>query len=184
LDNGRAIFNIAFIVVLVSLLVQGGTIGPLARRLGLIVPQPIGPLAKVERERPGSAHHELLPDTVGPGSPVARGERMPRWARPSLVVRDGRSMKDQEAGRLVAGDHVYIFVSDRYTRLLDRLFASRTEVDPDDADFFGAFAVDPNHTADELEANYGPGLTEAERKLTIGQLMRQRLGGHAEYADR
>ena len=184
LEDGRAIFNTAFIVVLVSLVIQGWTVGPLARRLGLIVPQRIGPLEKVELELPGSAHHELLAYTVAAGSPVARGERIPRWARPSLVVRDGRSMKYQESGRLVAGDHVYIFVPDRYPRLLDRLFASRTEVSPDDADFFGAFAVDPNRSAGELEANYGPGLTEAEKKLTIGQLMQQRLGGHAEYADR
>lgn len=184
LENGRAIFNTAFIVVLVSLVIQGWTVGPLARRLGLIVPQRIGPLEKVELELPGSAHHELLAYTVVAGSPVARGERIPRWARPSLVVREGRSMKYQDSGRLVAGDHVYIFVPDRYPRLLDRLFASRTEVSPDDADFFGAFAVDPNRSASELEANYGPGLTEAEAKLTIGQLMQLRLGGHAEYADR
>ena len=184
LEDGRTIFNTAFIVVLVSLVVQGWTVGPLARRLGLIVPQRIGPLEKVELELPGSAHHELLAYTVVAGSPVARGERIPRWARPSLVVRDGRSMKYQESGRLVAGDHVYIFVSDRYPRLLDRLFASRSEVSADDADFFGAFAVDANRFAGELEANYGPGLTEAEGKLTIGQLMLQRLGGHAEYADR
>jgi len=164
--------------------IQGWTVGPLARRLGLIIPQRIGPLEKVELELPGSAHHELLAYTVAAGSPVARGERIPRWARPSLVVRDGRSMKYQESGRLVAGDHVYIFVPDRYPRLLDRLFASRTEVSPDDADFFGAFAVDPARSAAELEANYSPGLTDAEKKLTIGQLMQQRLGGHAEYADR
>ena len=82
-----------------------------------------------------------------PGSPVARGERIPRWARPSLVVRDGRSMRFQDMGRLMAGDHVYIFVPDRYPRLLDRLFASRAEVDPEDADFFGAFAVDPARPA-------------------------------------
>jgi cell volume regulation protein A len=184
LENGRAIFNTAFIVVLVSLVIQGWTVGPLARRLGLIVPLRIGPLEKVELELPGSAHHELLAYTVAAGSPVARGERIPRWARPSLVVRDGRSMKYQESGRLIAGDHVYIFVPDRYPRLLDRLFASRTEVSPDDADFFGAFAVDPARSAAELEANYGPGLTDAEKKLTIGQLMQQRLGGRAEYADR
>jgi len=184
LEQGRDIFNVAFIVVLVSLVVQGWTIGPLARRLGLIVPQRTGPLDKVELELPGSAHHELLAYTVAAGSPVARGERIPRWARPSLVVRDGRSMKYQESGRLVAGDHVYIFVPDRYPRLLDRLFASRTEVSTDDADFFGAFAVDPTRSAAELEANYAPGLTEAEKKLTISQLMQQRLGGHAEYADR
>ena len=52
-------------------------------------------------------------------------------------------MKFQDSGRLAAGDNVYIFVSDRYPRLLDKLFASRTAMDPEDADFFGAFAVDP-----------------------------------------
>jgi len=184
LENGRVIFNYAFIVVLVSLVVQGWTVGPLARRLGLIVPARLGPLDKVELELPGSAHHELLAYTVVPGSPVARGQRIPRWARPSLVVRDGRSMRFQEMGRLVAGDHVYIFVPDRYPRLLDRLFASRAEVDPEDEDFFGAFAVDPTRPATELEAAYGPELTEPERKLTIGGLIRERLGGLAEYADR
>ena len=143
LDHGREIFNIAFIIVLVSLIVQGWTVGWLARRLGLIVPARIGPLEKVELELPGSAHHELLAYTVVAGSPVARGERIPRWARPSLVVRNGRSKRFQDMGRLMAGDHVYIFVPDRYPRLLDRLFASRAEVDPEDADFFGAFAVDP-----------------------------------------
>jgi potassium/hydrogen antiporter len=184
LENGRLIFNIAFIVVLVSLVVQGWTVGPLARRLGLIVPARLGPLDKVELELPGSAHHELLAYTVVPGSPVARGQRIPRWARPSLVVREGRSMRFQDMGRLVAGDHVYIFVPDRYPRLLDRLFASRAEVDPEDEDFFGAFAVDPSRPASDLEAAYGAALTEAERKLTIGALVNDRLGGHAEYADR
>ncbi|NGO51906.1 potassium/proton antiporter [Allomesorhizobium camelthorni] len=184
LENGREIFNIAFIVVLVSLVIQGWTVGPLARRLGLIVPARLGPLEKVELELPGSAHHELLAYTIVPGSPVARGQRIPRWARPSLVVREGRSIKFQDAGRLTEGDHVYIFVPDRYPRLLDRLFASRTEVDPEDADFFGAFAVDPTRPAADLEAAYGPGLTEAETAMTIGQLILARLGGHAEYADR
>ncbi len=184
LENGRDIFNIAFIVVLVSLVVQGWTVGPLARRLGLIVPARLGPLEKVELELPGSAHHELLAYTIVPGSPVARGQRIPRWARPSLVVREGRSIKYQDAGRLAEGDHVYIFVPDRYPRLLDRLFASRTEVDPEDADFFGAFTVDPTRPAADLEAAYGTGLTEAETGMPIGALILARLGGRAEYADR
>ncbi|PLP59875.1 potassium/proton antiporter [Mesorhizobium loti] len=184
LEHGRLIFNVAFIIVLVSLVVQGWTVGPLARRLGLIVPARIGPLDKVELELPGSAHHELLAYRVVAGSPVARGERIPRWARPSLVVRDGRSMRFQDMGRLQAGDNVYIFVPDRYPRLIDKLFASRAVVDPEDADFFGAFAVDPARPADELEAAYSPGLTEEERKLTIGALVTERLDGHAEYADR
>jgi cell volume regulation protein A len=184
LERGRDVFNIAFIVVLVSLVVQGWTVGWLARRLGLIVPARIGPLEKVELELPGSAHHELLAYTIVPGSPVARGERIPRWARPSLVVRNGKSMRFQDMGRLAAGDHVYIFVPDRYPRLLDKLFASRTEVDPEDADFFGAFAVDPKRPAAELDAAYGAGLNASERKLTIAALIEMRVHGKAEYADR
>ncbi len=184
LENGRTIFNIAFIVVLVSLVVQGWTVGPLARWLGLIVPARLGPLQKVELELPGSAHHELLAYTVVAGSPVLRGQRIPRWARPSLVVRDGRSTKYQDTGRLMAGDHVYIFVPDRYPRLLDRLFASRTEVDPEDEDFFGAFAVDPARPASDLEAAYEAKLGDGERSLPIGTLMNNRLAGNAEYADR
>ncbi|WP_080919005.1 potassium/proton antiporter [Manganibacter manganicus] len=184
LEHGRLIFNVAFIIVLVSLVVQGWTVGPLARRLALIVPARLGPLDKVELELPGSARHELLAYKVAPGSPVARGQRIPRWARPSLVVREGRSMRFQDMGRLAAGDNVYIFVSDRYPQLLDKLFASRAAVDPEDADFFGAFALDPARPANELESAYGPGLTEEERKMNVSDLVIARLGGHAEYADR
>ncbi len=184
LENGRLLFNIAFIVVLVSLLVQGWTIGPVARRLGLIIPPRSGPLDKVELELPGSAHHELLAYRVARGSPVARGGRIPRWARPSLVIREGRSLKPQDAGRLLADDLVYIFVSDRYPRLLDRLFATKVSLAADDEEFFGAFTVDPDHLASEISAAYGAELRPGEANLTIAKLMLARLGGHAEYADR
>lgn len=184
LPNGGYIFNSAFIIVLVSLVVQGWTIGPLARRLGLVVPPRIGPLDKVELELPGAARHELLAYRVAAGSPVARGVRIPRWARPSLVVREGRSMAYQYAGRLVVDDHVYIFVPDRYPPLLDRLFASRADLDEDDADFFGEFAIDAGRPASDLDLAYGLGLSEEEARLTIAELVIARLGGRAEYADR
>jgi len=183
-EGGRAIFNIVFIVVLISLVLQGWSIRPVARRLGMVVPPRIGPVDKVELELPGSAHHELLAYRVVAGSPVERGERIPRWARPSLVVRDGRSMAYQYAGRLMAGDRVYIFVPGRYPRLLDRLFASPTEVDPEDAEFFGAFAVDPKRPMSDIEAAYALGLSEEDQALTIADLVRMKLGGRAEYGDR
>lgn len=183
-EGGRTLFNVAFIIVMVSLIVQGWTVLPLARRLGLVIPQRIGPVDKVELELPGAAHHELLAYRIVEGSPVARTGRIPRWARPSLVIRDGRSLQFQYAGRPRAGDHVYIFVSDKYPRLLDRLFASKAPVSADDADFFGAFAIDPSRPASELALAYGVKVTDAESKLPISQFMAERLGGRVEYADR
>ena len=93
-------------------------------------------------------------------------------------------MQFQYAGRPRAGDHVYIFVSDKYPRLLDRLFASKAPVAADDADFFGAFGIDPARPASELAAAYGVNVSEAEARLTIAQFMVDRLGGRVEYADR
>ncbi|AIC28862.1 cation/H+ antiporter protein CvrA [Rhizobium etli bv. mimosae str. IE4771] len=185
LENGQIFFNTAFIIVLVSLLLQGWTIKPVAKKLGLIIPPRIGAVDKVEVDLPGAANHELLSYRVIKDSPVLRGERIPRWATPSLVIRDGKSMRYQYAGRLRENDLVYLFIVPSYSRLLDRLFASRAPVDEDDAEFFGAFALSPARPAADLDAAYGPGLlNEAEKGLTIAELMRQRLGGKADYADR
>lgn len=185
IDDNHIFFNTAFIIVLVSLLVQGWTIRPVAERLGLIIPPRMGEVDKVELDLPGRANHELISYRVIKDSPVLRGERIPRWAVPSLVIRDGRSMRYQYAGRLRENDQVYLFIAPGYSRLLDRLFASRAPVDEDDADFFGAFAVSPSRPARELDAAYGPGiLSTAEQAMTVGDLMTYRLGGKADYADR
>ncbi|WP_119458357.1 potassium/proton antiporter [Rhodospirillaceae bacterium SYSU D60014] len=184
LENGQVFFNIAFIIVLTSLLVQGWTISPAARWLGLIIPPRIGPLEKFELELPGGAHHELIAYRVVPDSPVARGERIPRWARPSLVIREGRSMRYQLAGRLKAGDYVYLFIAPRYMRLLDRLFASPAKLAGDDAEFFGEFQIDPGKTLADLEKAYNVALPTHAPETTIESFMVERLGGRTEVGDR
>ena len=183
-ENGQVFFNTAFIIVLTSLLVQGWTIGPTARWLGLIIPPKIGPLEKVELELPGGAHHELIAYRVVPDSPVARGERIPRWASPSLVIRDGQSMRHQYAGRLRAGDYVYLFIAPRYTRLLDRLFASPAKVAGDDEEFFGEFRIDPGKTLADLKKAYDVALPTHALETRIERFMIERLGGRAEVGDR
>jgi cell volume regulation protein A len=183
LPRGQEIFNIAFIVVLASLLVQGWTVRPIAHRLGLIIPPTIGPVDKVELELPGTANHELVVYHVVADSPVVRGERIPRWARPSLVVRNGQSIRPQNAGRIEAGDRVYLFASPRNIRLLDRLFASPARLADDDKDFFGEFYIDAGQPIAQLAQAYGvaaPGSPETP----IGVFMRERLGGNVEAGDR
>lgn len=185
IEHGKIYFNTTFIIVLVSLLVQGWTIKPVARRLGLIIPPRLGAIDKLELDLPGAANHELLSYRIIKDSPIMRGERIPRWAVPSLVIRDGKSMRYQYAGRLRENDQVYMFVAPTYSKLLDRLFASRAPVDEDDAEFFGAFSISATRPARELDAAYGPGLLhDNEKDLSIGDLIALRLGGHVEYADR
>ncbi|MBA3041435.1 MAG: potassium/proton antiporter [Alphaproteobacteria bacterium] len=185
LEKGQTYFNVAFIVVMISLVLQGWTIKPVARKLGLIIPPRIGAIDKLELDLPGAAHHELLAYRVVADSPVLRGERIPRWAMPSLVIRDGKSMRYQYAGRLRENDQVYLFIAPGYSKLLDRLFASKAPVEEDDSEFFGTFAISPNTRVEDLNQAYGPlSISEADRAKTVAELIAQRLGGQADYADR
>lgn len=185
LPNGQSFFNITFIIVLVSLVLQGWTLKPVAKRLGLIIPKQTGVVDRLEVDLPRSSNHELVAYRLIKDSPVLSGERLPRWAMPSLVIRDGRSMRFQYAGRLKENDIAYLFVTPNFIPLLDRLFATRAELDPEDEEFFGTFAISPHRPARELDAAYGPGLLiDSERGMTVGELMLSRLGGRADYADR
>jgi cell volume regulation protein A len=88
------------------------------------------------------------------------------------------------AGRLQAGDRIYLFVPPRYTRLLDRLFASPTAVEDDDKDFFGEFTVDPARTLGDLARNYEVAADCGDAGTSIAAFIEGRLGGRTEVGDR
>lgn len=183
-EGGAMFFNIVFMMVLVSLLVQGWTIRPLARRLGLVVPPELGPVERVQLELPGSPRHELTVYHVIEDSPVLRGARLPRWARPSLVVRDGRSVRYQQARALTPGDYVYIFIVPEHVRLLDRLFASPRMVGRDDPEFFGELPLHPGGKLALLQDVYGIVGKAADPEMTIGEHLMQELHGQPVAGDR
>ena len=184
LGSGQYLFNAAFIIVLVSLLVQGWTIRPLARWLGVVVPPRTGPVERVELELPGTAHHELVVYHITEGSPVAKGHRLPRWARPSLVVREGRSFSLHHAGRLRPDDYVYIFTSPTFIALLDRLFASRATLSAADQDFYGDLMIAPTASLGALAESYGLEVAAADRETAVADFMLRQFNGRIEVGDR
>jgi potassium/hydrogen antiporter len=184
LDNGQMVFNTAFIVVVVSLLVQGWTIGAMARWLGLIVPPRRGPVERVELELPGNADQELVAYTVHAKSPAARGQRMPRWARPSLVIRADAVVPLHKAKPLQPGDHVYLFAPPHQLPLIDKLFGGSRALDQDDREFYGDLVLSPDATVEQIAEMYGLPLSLANAKLTLSDLLRHEFGGSCELGDR
>lgn len=183
LPEGHLYFNVAFVVVVVSLLVQGWSIGFVARRLGLIVPPQHGPLHRTELELPGGGDHEIVGYRVHPDSRVAKGERIPRWARPSLILRDGRSLRPHTAGRIHAGDQVYIVTATSYLPLLDQLFAGPAE-SAFDPQLYGEFLLDPGARLADVAAAYDAEVPAAEADMTLREFLRRRLHGNVEPGDR
>lgn len=184
LPLGELFFNIAFIVVLASLLLQGWTVGPLARRLGLVVPARDGTADRLELDLPDNVRYELVTYRLPDNCAALKLATLPRWARPSLIVRDGRALKPHQSERLMAGDHVYLFVHPGHVRLLDRLFGSPRPLGSADREFFGDFAIGPDARLGELAEYYqldlGPGL----ERLTACQMFAREFAGRAEVGDR
>ncbi len=182
LANGQVFFNVTFIVVLASLLVQGWSIRLVARWLGMIVPARHGPVQRLQLELPGG-DHEMVAYRVHPESRVAKGERIPRWARPSLLVRDGVSLRPHNAGRPQPGDQIYIIATPNYLPLLDRLFAAPAE-SPTDPNLYGEFALSPDARLGDVAAAYDFAVDPADAELTLRAYLRRALAGEIELGDR
>jgi len=183
LPQGRAYFIVAFLVVLVSLGLQGWTLGSVARFLGQIVPKRIGPVERMELEIPG-ARHELVAYRIVADSLVARGHRLPRWAEPSLVLRDGKSYSAHAAGVLKPGDTAYLFARPERVPHLDRLFASAAPAAEADRRFFGDFALDPASHMKELALSYGLPVAVDDYGLNVAQWLVRELGHFPGIGDR
>ncbi len=183
LSFGQEIFNITFIVVLFSLLVQGWTIGPMARWLKLLVPPRIGPVERIELELPGRGNHEIVTYVVHPESPVAKGQRIPRWARPALLVRNGRSLRPDRSGRPEAGDQIYVLTTPNFISLLDGLFAGPV-AGAFDPQLYGEFAIAPETRLADLAAMYDARVAPEDAEMTVAELLRRELAGDIEQGDR
>ena len=183
LPGAQDLFNAAFIIVLTSLLVQGWTIGPVARFLGLVVPARHGPVDRIELELPGRGNHEIVAYVVHPESAVAKGQRIPRWARPALLVRGGRSLQPDRAGRPEPGDQIYVITTPEHIGLLDRLFAGPAE-GAGDPRLYGEFGLAPDTILADLAKAYDALVAPGDEGLTVGELLRRELAGAIEQGDR
>lgn len=122
--HAQIYFNVAFVVVIVSLVVQGWTLTPLAKRLGLAVRQTTRSVQRVEIDLPGQVAQEMVGYQVTPHCPILNRDSIPKWAKPVFVVRDDVILDPQQAGSLKPGDYGYFLAATDRVAELDGLFAS------------------------------------------------------------
>jgi potassium/hydrogen antiporter len=108
-------FNIAFFAVLLSTIVQGATIEPLARRLHMTtstpaLPRPLGESATVH-----AMGAEIVEYPVAKGDAVVgmhvRDLGLPREALVNVIVRGGRAIPPRGSTRVSAGDVLHMMVT-------------------------------------------------------------------------
>ena len=110
-EHASIYFQVAFAVVIVSLVVQGWTIAQAARLLEVELPPMPRTAPRIDVDLPAS-ERDLLIYSVGPGSRIARRglRRLLQLENTSLVgaVRDGRLLRPRELDRLDPGDSVLV----------------------------------------------------------------------------
>lgn len=182
LENGSFYFNVVFVMVMVSLLVQGWTIQPAAKLLKMSLPSEQGLVDRVELELRGATEMELVGYKIHPDSAIAKGERIPRWARPVMVIRDGLSYSVHTIGPLQAHDQVYLFASARRVRLLDQIYASPWEEMSTESDI--QFRVKGSTKMSDLVRQYGLEDIDASDGVTAGQFIDRSFDGAPVVGDR
>ena len=155
LPNAHLYFDVGFIVVLVSLLVQGWTIAPAARRLGVSFPRSDPLPRRVELDLPGQLEQEIVGYPLRANSPYLRRGLLPSWARPTLVVRDEEIFSPAEADPVRVGDYVYLLAPPEKAPALDRFFVDMPPPSAPDPRLLGDFFVAGDVTLGALGEIYG-----------------------------
>lgn len=153
-------FNVAFFVVLVSLVLQGWTVAPAARLFGLEVPPKPDPVLRVDVGVPGTPDRDMLVYRIAPGCPALRQPlahiALPERTRIASVTRGTALLQPDELENLAPGDHVYVLAppaeADRVTRLFTvpeapEYLAERR--------FFGDFVLNGDARVGDLAGFYG-----------------------------
>jgi len=184
LPHAQLVFNVAFVVVLASLLVQGWTLGLAARLFDVALPHREGTVRRVELDLPGSLERELVGYPVAAQARVLAGAPLPAWARLTLVVREGTIQPAHEAGALHAGDYAYLLAPPGRVYRLDWLFAPPEEAREAERELFGEFTFDADVHLGEIAEFYALPVRARDAPLTLAEHFAQRFEHTIEVGDR
>lgn len=189
LPGARSLFDLAFVVVLLSLLLQGWTVALAARSLGLELPATPGPASRVEIEVPTRFDRTVTGYVVGERSRAVGHDPdrmlLPRRTRILSVIRDGAVLDRGAPQSLRAGDYALTVAPPEESAAMDRLFAARPESEAADrASLFGEFAFPGTAPARAVLETYGLVLPPQEVALSVSDLMLRRLGRAPVVGDR
>jgi cell volume regulation protein A len=160
-------FDVAFVVVVISLLLQGWTLAPAARWLHVALPRVDRGPRRVELDLPGQLEQQLVGYSVRPKSLYFRRGLIPSWSKPTLVIRDERILSPAEADPIAAGDYIYLLAPPEKAEALDRFFVDMPPSSAPDPHQLGEFVVSGEHTLGELAEIYGVAVDEDQAKQTL-----------------
>lgn len=160
-------FDVTFVIVVISLLLQGWTLALAARRLHVALPRVDRAPRRVELDLPGQLAQQLVGYAVRPKSLYLRRGILPSWSKPTLVIRKGQILSPVEADPVVAGDYLYLLAPPERAEALDRFFIDMPPAAAPDPRLFGDFMLSGDVTVGALSEAYGIEVGPDDAALTL-----------------
>ena len=188
IDEAHLIFNVAFMVVLMSLILQGTSIPLAARWLKVAIPGKAEPLSRTPLKGLSDARFDLVEYRI-PRHAAVIGARplqiaLPEGCRMLTIARGSELLLPQEVEDIVAGDVISLTAPDHAIDQLSEIFHAQDKSRRAVHEFYGDFILDADALLRDVAALYGsPELHQGLQDLTLDHAMRRTLGRYAVQGD-
>jgi cell volume regulation protein A len=167
LSKAYLYFDVAFVVVIISLLLQGWTLASAARWLHVALPRSDRGPRRVELDLPGQLEQELVGYPVRAKSLYFRRGLIPSWSKPTLVIRKEAILTPVEAEPIAPGDYIYLLAPPEKAVALDRFFIDMPPSTAPDPHLLGDFTVLGEVTLGDLAQIYAIETDANSASLTL-----------------